>query len=382
MAIYLHFHPKSSTQDMSTERERQHHQKRSSHPGSNPIPKSQRSEGHEQGQRGQPSWLQNEALEVPEVQDGSLVPQGVPAMSSLERQERIVTIMNESIQGLGEVLRRQQDQFQSAIRALQGEVPPPTPQAEGVPFSQPPVSAQNMPEDAPMDMDHPVFETPEKIPKDLQRQLGEVQKKLKKNMLIVLNCKDRVKNTTTELEKLNKGEIPNGNAPFKMSYMCEEMDEKVGKNRKFEIQFNAEMTHKQRLERLYLGYLHEKKSMEVELIKKRQEEMEKLCHFEKFEHEMVGIVTSKDQKELEDLGLTLGPDILKNSEKSAKKMAALRFRDLIRTFKEERLKKTRRGRKKQDGKGQNPAKSWYTRCKTSHHKHDSKCGRSRKREQN
>ena len=87
-------------------------------------------------------------------------------------------------------------------------------------------------------------------------------------MLIVLNCKDRVKNTTTELEKLNKGEIPNGNAPFKMSYMCEEMDEKVGKHRKFEIQFTAEMTHKQRLERLYQGYLHEKKSMEVELIKK------------------------------------------------------------------------------------------------------------------
>ena len=106
------------------------------------------------------------------------------------------------------------------------------------------------------------------------------------------------------------------------------------------------MTHKQRLERLYQGYLHEKKSMEVELIKKRQEEMEKLCHFEKFEQEMVGIVTSKDQKELEDLGLTLGPDILKNSEKSAKKMAALRFRDLIRTFKEERLKKNKKRKRK------------------------------------
>ena len=245
MAIYLHFHPKSSTQDMSTERERQHHQKRSSHPGSNPIPKSQRSEGHEQGQRGQPSWLQNEVHEVPEEPDGQLVPQMDPEMTSLARQERIVTIMNESIQGLGEVLRAQQHQFQVAIQRLQEPLPhEQIPQgyqgnpmtttshhSDDVPFTHPPTSLQHGERqgEEPMDIDRPVFETPERIPRDLQRQLAEVQKKLKKNMLIVLNCRDRVKNTTTELEKLNKGEIPNGNAPFKMSYMCEEMDEKVGK---------------------------------------------------------------------------------------------------------------------------------------------------------
>ena len=339
------------------EKERLAQSKRGGSPHSypNPVSKTQRSDQpHERG-------LSSAMAAIRDVSDTQLE-EDVPPVAHLgevaafqTRQERLAEKVQQSIASLAQVLAEalpqgRQIQPPAGIPAGQIANGPPMSDDRGVgsgAFTHPPSSPARVEDDMAIDRQQEErdkgenynYFTPERIPRDLQRQLKEAQKKLKRNMSIVLNCKDRIQKTSMELEKLTKGETPNGNTPFKMVYICEEMDEKVGKNRKFEIQFSADMTHKQRLEKLYQGYLHERKSLEIELIKKRQVEMEKMCHFEKFEQEIVGIVTLKDQKELEELGLTLGPDILKNSEKSAKKMAALSFRDLIRTFKDERLKK-------------------------------------------
>ena len=260
---------------MSTERERMERSKRTgSNPG--PIPKSQRS--NEPGQPSAMAAIRSVEDSQPHEDVAHLGDKSALEAALQARQETLAEKLQQSIAALSQVLQEAlprglqhppQEPFQPGRR---GQGPEMDDDRAGA-FSHPPSPVPHVPREDDMDINRPQdergeFFTPERIPKDLQRQLREAQKKLKRNMTIVLNCKDRIQKTNMELEKLTKGEIPNGNIPFKMAYICEEMDEKVGKSRKFEIQYTGEMTHKQRLEKLYQGYLHEKKSLEIELIKK------------------------------------------------------------------------------------------------------------------